>query len=324
MIPLSLLAFAQLLFWDQGTETAATLRQHGVTAIAAPPERAAAWRQAGFTVVALSPEERQARVALDPPGVNQQITVASPTQRPWLDASGWRFRRQGASARYRYELPAGTAALAAAEAHLFGADAVLQIDPSDLPALGKTLALLRTVPAPPWPDLAQIEVVDDGSDLVGDVMNLLSRRNLLWRPKGKREGKGAGTGEGAGGEGDPAVTVRIGSATFPKKAARDPSELARQIRRMIGDDRRLLRVYGSEVVLCRLQGAPGQLRLSLLNYGNGVREGVRVRLRGAYPRGTAVTDRTGSRAPIDQVPTGDATELTVPPFALWAVVDLQR
>ena len=36
---LSLLAFAQLLFWDQGPETAATLREHGITALAAPPER---------------------------------------------------------------------------------------------------------------------------------------------------------------------------------------------------------------------------------------------------------------------------------------------
>jgi hypothetical protein len=276
MSPLALLALAQLLSGEPGS----------------------------------SPQEERARIPLDPPGVNPDV-VTSATQRPWVDGNGWRFRRQG-QARFVQEPPAGRGPLAVAEAHLHGADVLFEIAPGDRPAVAALRAQLRAVPALPWPDVAQIEVVDDGSELVGEVMNLLSRRNLMWRPR--RPGAPASAG---------AMVVQIGTPAYPVELARSPDELANQVRRRLGDDRRALRVYGSEAVLCRLQIEAGRARLSLLNYARGLEEGVRVRLRGTYPRGVVVTDHVLSRPPLDPRTAGGATELTVPPFRLWAIVDLE-
>ncbi len=312
MIPAALFTFAQLLYWEQGSVSADELRQQGITRIAAPPGQVAAWQKAGLQVVPLSAEDRRARIPLDAPGVDTDA-VASATQRPWIDASGWRFLRQP-GARFFQAAPAGRGPLAVAEAHLYGADVVVAIEPGDLASVAKVLAQLRAVPAVPWPDLAQIEVVDDGSELVGEVMNLLSRRNLLWRPR---------RGPGAPPPGEPLV-VELGTSTFPRELARSPSELAYQLRRRLGDDRRWLRVFGSEAVLGRVQGEGGRVRISLLHHGGGLREGVRLRLRGRSGEATAVTDHVLARAPLYQQTAGVATELTVPPFRTWAVVDLAR
>ena len=250
------------------------------------------------------------RLPVDPPGVNPDV-VTSATQRPWVEASGWRFLRQR-SAGWLGEPPAGRGPLAVAEAHLWGADVRFQIAPADQPAVETLRAQLARVPAVPWPDLAQIEVVDDGSELVGEVMNLLSRRNLLWRPRppGARAAGGL-------------LQVQIGTRAYPKELARSPDELADRLRRRLGDDGRALRLYGSEAVLCRLQVEGGRARLSLLNYARNLEEGVRVRIRGAYPRAAVVTDRVLPRPPLYPRIAAGATELTVPPFRLWAVVELE-
>ena len=60
------------------------------------------------------------------------------------------------------------------------ADATLQLETADLESAGKMLAFLRGVPAADLPGLADIAVVDDQHPLVGEVMNLLARRNLLF------------------------------------------------------------------------------------------------------------------------------------------------
>src|SRR5262245_28037040 len=67
-------------------------------------------------------------------GIAARAGVASPTRAPWIDANGWRFlRRPGA--KYVYTVPAGKAALAAAEAFAYGVDAALKIDPADARSL---------------------------------------------------------------------------------------------------------------------------------------------------------------------------------------------
>ena len=80
--------------------------------------------------------------------------------------------------------------------------------------------------------------------------------------------------------------MQVGTPAYPRELARLPDELANQVRRRLGDGARALRVYGSEAVLCRLQVEGGRARLSLLNYARGLEEGLRVRIRGSYPRGT--------------------------------------
>src|SRR6185436_10058808 len=84
--------------------------------------------------------------------------------------------------QFAYDVARSQAAsLAAAEAYAYGGDALLRIDVEGLEALGAMLAFLRQVPLKEAPALADLGVVDDGSPLLGEVLNLLVRRNLLFR-----------------------------------------------------------------------------------------------------------------------------------------------
>src|SRR5262249_17673532 len=114
------------------------------------------------------------------PGITPRAGVASPTRSPWIVANGWRFLRQP-TGKFAYELPAGKAALAAAEAFAYKANAVLKIDPADSNNLNPMTTFLRGLPAADLPAVADFGVVDDGSSVTGEVMNLLARRNLLYQ-----------------------------------------------------------------------------------------------------------------------------------------------
>ena len=78
-------------------------------------------------------------------------------------------------------MPSGKAALAAAETYAYGADVVLKIDPADVGALGGMLTFLEGLPAADLPGIADLAVVEDGTAVTGEVMNLLTRRNLLFQ-----------------------------------------------------------------------------------------------------------------------------------------------
>ncbi len=176
----ALLAALPALYWTGPVDTAPTLREAGIEQVLVPPELLEAWKKADFRATALSAAERGAREKLPAPGIQGQGTLASATRTPWVFANGWRFVRKPGG-RYAYETPPGRAALAAAEAFAYGADAVLEIKPEDLGELGRMLAFLREVPAADLPAVADIDLVDDGSPVASEVMNLLARRNLLFR-----------------------------------------------------------------------------------------------------------------------------------------------
>ena len=307
MTPLLLLAGAVSLYWTKGVETVPELRKAGIRRVAVAPEQAEAWRKEGFEVVPTTTAAFAARERLHAPGFAAQTDVASPTRSPWVFTNGWRFirRRPGS---YSYDVPPGKAALAAAEAYAYDADAALKVDPADLEDLGRLSSFLADVPASDLPDVGDLAVVDDGSPLTGEVMNLLIRRNLLFvaarapRPEYR-------------------INVRLGTKEFPKEAAADPSAFARRIRTLLGDDQRSLRLYGSEVVIARLTAAPGRVRLHLLNYGGRSVDGLRVRLRGSYPAGEARVSGLG-RVPLeDHVVAEGATEFTLARLGVYAVVD---
>jgi len=243
------------------------------------------------------------------PGIGQRSGVASPTRAPWLNANGWRFARKPAG-KYVYNVPAGKAALAAAEAYAYGADAVLEIDPADLAAAGAMLAFLKGLPAADLPALADLAIVDDNTPITGEVMNLLARRNLLFEIVQTAQAKYP-------------ITLRIGSAEYPAQEAADPSALALKIRRQLTDERRKLRVFGSEVVIGRLTGDASRIRLHLLNYGARDIEGLRVRVAGTYRDGEARISGTGRVALQDLAAAGGATEFTLPKISTYAVVDLR-
>jgi hypothetical protein len=303
-----LVAALPVLYWDQPATTAPDLRRAGIERLRVPPARAAEWASAGLDAVPLTGGERRARVALKSPGIAARGDLASATRRPWIDANGWRYLRQPA-ARYFEETPPGKAVLAAAEAFAHGADLVLSVDPVDLEALGQALAALRALPDAPGTALADLAVVDDGSFAVGELMNLLARRNLLFRPV-------ASAAPGL------PLCVELGSKQYPKAEAANPDALALKIRAQLGDERRSLRVYGSEVVLAHLTGDAGRLRLHLLNYGGRDIEGLRVRLRGAWTASQALVLQHGTLAVEAPLAQDGASEFSLPVLGPYAVVDL--
>jgi hypothetical protein len=302
------LATLPSLYWAQPVETAPALKQAGIERLCVPAEAAAAWTAAGFTVVPLGEKDRSERTKLSAPGLRSWAEVASASVRPWVFANGWRFLRKPDD-RYWGDVPAGKAALATAEAFAYGADAVLAIGPADLEAFGQMQAFLRSVPESSLPAAADIAVVDDGSPPVAEVLNLMARRNLLFKVAQKEAP-------------DVALNVRIGSKEFPRKEAQNPEAFALSVRRLLTDEKRSLRLYGSEVVLARLVRDAGHARLHLLNYGGRPIDGLPVRLLGSWVPGEALVFGQG-RQPVEEVVTsGGATEFSLGTLGPYAIVDL--
>ena len=286
-LPLLLLAVTASLVWPQALASRLKIRA---------------------STGALADAELAAREALPTPGIVARAGVASPTRSPWINANGWRVLRNP-GATYRYDLSAGKAVLAAAEAFAYGADAVLKIDPADATALNTMLTFLESLPPSNLPPIADIGVVDDGAAVTGEVMNLLSRRNLLYAVT-------------KGPSAQFRLTIAMGSRQYPVEEAADPSAFAQKIRRQLTDAQRTLRIYGSEVVIARLTGDGTRIRLHLINYGARDIEGLRVRLRGRYAAGDAMVFGAGRIALQDHGVAADATEFSVPRLGPYAVIDL--
>ncbi len=303
-----LVAALPVLYWEQPPATAVLLKQAGIERLRVPPGSAAAWKAAGLDASPLPDSERSERAVLKPPGLAGRADAASATRRPWIDANGWRYRR-APQARFFEATPKDAAVLAAAEAFAYGADLVLAIDPADLAALGEALAFLREVPAVELPDVADLGVVDDGSPLAGELMNLLARRNLLFQPLKRAQA-------------DLPLVVQLGTKEYPESEAANPDALALKIRTRLGDERRTLRVYGSEIVIARLTGSAERRRVQLLNYGGRSIQGLRVRLRGRWSPGAALVLPRGSVAVEAPQLEDDATEFSLPALGPYAVVDL--
>ncbi|PYQ00918.1 MAG: hypothetical protein DMF83_26960 [Acidobacteria bacterium] len=302
------LAALPCLYWTAAVDSAPRVKAAGIERLCVPPERADDWRKAGFSAVALSEGDLAVRDTLLPPGIRARADRASATRSPWVDANGWRFLRDPAG-QYAYDLPAGRAALAAAEAVVYGADAVLKIDPADLESLGDMLAFVAQLPANDLPAAADLAVVDDGSAPLGEVLNLLVRRNLLIRIVKVPSS-------------DFGINVKLGTKEYPLKEAGEPSALALKIRRQLTDEQRALRVFGSEVVIGRLASDGSRARLHLLNYGGREIEGLRIHLRGSFPPGEALVAGQGRVALEERAVVDEATEFTVPRLGAYGVVDL--
>ena len=249
-------------------------------------------------------------VKLPAPHVEMRPNEASATTSPWIDANGWRILRAPGK-RYYYDVKGTGAALAAAEAFAYGANAVVHTDENGIPAFNRMLEFLHDIPDADLPTMANLGVVDDGSQEAGELMNLLSRRNLLYKivtaPDAHLD-----------------LNIRLGSKEYPKSEAADPSFLAHKIRGQLGDEKRLLRVYGSEVVIARLVGDREQARVHILNYANRPVVGLRVRVAGTYAHQT-VKGFAKPDMKLQDVNVADgATEFTVPEMSVYAVVDLAK
>jgi hypothetical protein len=303
------LAALPCLYWTRGADSAPSLKTAGIERLCVPSERADEWRKAGFSPVAVSEGDLAVRDPLLPPGIKPRTDRASATRSPWVDANGWRFVRHPEGQYVYDDLPAGRAALAAAEAYAYGADAVLKIDPADLESLGKMMMFLSQLPANELPDVADLAVVDDGSGPLGEVLNLLVRRNLLFRIVKAP---------------DPnfRVNVQLGTKEYPMKEAGEPSALALKIRRQLTDAERTLRIFGNEAVIARLTGDAARLRVHLLNYGGRDIEGLRLRIRGERPDGELHVAGMGRVGLQERTVVDGGTEYTLPRLGPYGVVDV--
>ena len=95
-----------------------------------------------------------------------------------------------------------------------------------------------------------------------------------------------------------------------------------KIRRQLTDDQRTLRVFGSEVVICRLTRGAGGARLHVLNYGGRAIEGLRIRVRGAYAAGEIRSDGAALKLE-DYASAGGFTEFSISRLETYAVIDLR-
>jgi len=293
------------LFWDQPADTAETLHKAGIERLYVPAGSETSWQKAGFTAV---PFDRAHAAKATAPGVEYHMDVASATRVPWVDANGWQFERKPGLS-YFYDTQKGSAALAAAEAFAYGVEAAVHAAPEDLGRFARMLKFLSEIDRPRLPVMANIGVIDDGSDLMGEVLNLMARHNLLFHvipaPDPKYE-----------------LNIRLGTSEYTKEEAADPYQFTIKIRHELTDEKRLLRIYGSNVVLARLSGDGRAARVHLLNYGGHTVKGLRVRVLGSYQhaRLAAFEDENGGLR--DYSVQDGATEFTVPEIGVYAVVDL--
>lgn len=298
------------VFWDQGPQTAAALERAGIEQIYVAASRQDAWR--GHAKIKVQQVEIEKATKLATPGVNFRMNRASATRSPWVTANGWAMLRSP-EALFFYETEGPVSALAAAEAFAYGARAVITADDKGLEPLGGMLEFLRGLEQPELPPFADIGVVDDGSSETGELMNLISRGNLLYRIVEAP---------------DPSLklNVKLGTPEYPVAQAAEPHVLAAKVRTNLTDEKRSLRIYGSTVVVARVVGDAGRLRVHLINYAGGERpvSGIRVRVLGRYAQQKIVAAGVEGARLADVRVLEDATEFTVPEMKIYAVVDLSR
>jgi hypothetical protein len=182
---------------------------------------------------------------------------------------------------------------------------------ADLTEAGAMYGFIKNLAGENYPPIADIGVIDDQSPETGEVMNLLMRRNLLFKiiPAPAPELR---------------VNIKLGSKEYPKAEAANPSEFAQKIRQRLGDENRGLRVYGSETVICRLTGDGARARLHLLNYGGREADGLRLRVRGNYNHVDARAFGIGQVEPEDLVKDETSIEFSVSRVGIYTVIDLSR
>lgn len=298
------------LFWSGTPDTAPALRDGGIAHIAVPAAQAESWK--GVTGVTVEIADLRKAVKLQPPTVEYRIDQASASRAPWLDSNGWQFLRQP-QGRFYYDVKGAGAALAAAEAFSYGANALIGTDAAGLKPFAQMLDFLRGVSGEPMPAIADIGFIDDGSDVSGEVMNLMLRHNLLFKIVSAPDGRLK-------------LNVRIGSKEYPAEQAQDPGAMAQVIRANLTDEKRSLRIYGSAVVVARLAGSGGHVRVQMLNYAGAARkvDGIRVRVLGSYPKHQLAAAGSPGEQLLDYTVDAGATEFTLPELKTFAVIDLSR
>ena len=298
------------LFWDGAATTAPALRDAGIHQISVPPGKAAEWT--GVDGIKAEPADLQSAVRLLPPRVDYRADQASASRAPWVNLNAYRFLRQP-DGRFYYETAGPQSALAAAEAFTFGSPALIKTDAAGLKPLAEMLDFLRTLESFTTPPIADIGFIDDGTPVAGEVLNLLVRQNLLVKlvTAPDRSLK---------------LNVKLGTKDYTAEDAKNPGVMAHIIRGNLTDDKRSLRLYGSAVVVGRLNGQNGQARLALINYDASGRKvnGLHVRVLGQYPKHKLSATGSAGIDLVDYEVLPGATEFTLPELKSFAVIELSR
>ncbi len=242
------------------------------------------------------------------PKIDARIAVASATRSPWIDSNGWKYRRDPEAA-YVLDAPPKSAELACAEAVAFGGNLLIHAAPENRDVLEAFERFSSTFPQRDWPDIADFSFLDDGSPQAGEILNLLTRRNLLFRIVHRAQ------------RALPPL-IQMGQGEFSGPLVNNPSDFAYAVRRKIGDDRRSLRVFGSEMVIGRLLGNGKQARLYLVNYNTSPADSIRCRLRGSFSGYRGYVFNSTQEPVSDFRPGKDFTEFSVNKLQSLAVVDL--
>lgn len=295
------------LHWTGDLDAAEQLTAAGIERIFVTPESRGAWEGLGFS--AESDAQLRDYTVVSAPSTRRERSVGMATSVPWIEANGWHFL-QGVERAWYQDVPAGRAALAAAEAYSYGVDAVLDVRPEDIASFGAMIQFLKTLDGAEGQPLADIGFVNDGSPEAQEAMKLLERRNLLFRAVERP---------------DPELdlNVELGSAAFPRESAANPHEFAARVRQALTDQKRLLRLFGSSVVLGHVATTGPATRVHLLNYGpRGTVDRLRVRVEGSFTSAKLASFDTGDTAVLDLALRDGGTEFTVPRIVTYAVIDL--
>lgn len=233
---------------------------------------------------------------------------ASPTRAPWVDANGWRYRRQPDQTFLYDGVSKERLPLAAAEAFAYGGRAAIRAGEVEAEILKPMLTFLGSIEDSPLPPVADFRLIDDGSPTLGEIMNLLSRRNLLFttREDNREQLK---------------LVVEVGTPEFPRAKAANPAEFANLVRTYVTDANRSLRIYGTETIIGHLLSNGRRARLHLLNYGSEPIEMVRVRAKGTW-KVERVRSYQQQNPSVDEVEHYDGgTEFSVPFLPVYTVID---
>jgi hypothetical protein len=243
------------------------------------------------------------------PGTRADTSQAASTSRaPWVDANGWRYRRNPDKTFLYDGVPKERLPLAAAEAFVYGGRAAIRAAAAEAEAVRPMLRFLESIEEVTLPPVADILLIDDGSPMLGEIMNLLSRRNLLFTTEAHNRANRK-------------LVVEVGTPEFPRAGAANPAEFASLVRNRLTDPKRSLRIYGSETVIGYLLSDGKRARLHLLNYGSDPIEMFRVRTLGNW-KVERVRSFADPKAAVEEVEHYDGgTEFSVPILPVYAVID---
>lgn len=301
-----ILTILPTLLWDESPATAPDLRAAGIHEIAVMGD-AKAWSSTGVSAIHV---DESKMIRLDSIGVDYQIDKAGATASPWINSNLWRMIRDP-EASFVYTVPPKLLPLAVAEGYTGGARTYFRVRRRDLGDFAAPYRFLQQLHEAGLAARVNFTLLDDRSPEMEEIMNLLARRNLLFetvRGSPKRDG----------------MQVRIGSREYPRKTAEDPYLFAAMVRSRVGDDNRLVRVYGTETVLVRVYGEDRHLRVHLLQYGSTAPQSIRVRVLGHYPRVSVSKFGASCSRVSEMVLDNSATEFTVPDIGPFAIVDLEK